>query len=477
MTTGILRTAYGIVWNDRPLPPFTTRELALTPFIAQSSTNGPGQNVSWSSSTVQYSTDLVCHPAVWKDAQLLGVEFDNGKGCRTSYIEPDASPQQGSRFSAYYIGYYYNDYLHFFLQGPNCTRDASHNFLAIWQRQSSNNTPDLTALFCEGSYYSQEVQANISLPDRSVLSVSSIGPKKILSDQEFNRSHFEYLLATGVREDSLVDPLVQQPEPNRVDLPDELPLDQSARLGNWSLTTPVTNMVAFAVAASRLRPEEYLQPDNLASAFQAAHRLTFALAIDSIMVSNNDTTNVISGWRASQVDTVFLSSTFTIIVQAALCIVLALTIYLLIFCRRRQSRLSSNPSSITAVMSLSRDPELLNLLRDLDEADSATFKKGLHQHRFRLHYSQKTNDNILGVGTPARGVSRVAEGKLASKSSATALISKSVRKTERPVELSIPVGLVFMSLLAILIAILIVLKYRTDQQTGKTSVISQWQLR
>ena len=421
---------------------------------------------------MQYTTDLACYPAVWTQDQSPDITFDNGKGCRTSYIEPNPYSEQGSRFSAYYIGYFYNDYLHFFLQGPNCTRNASHNFLAIWQRLSpvhSKNTFGFTALFCEGSYYSQEVQANISLPDFSVLSVSSLGPKKVLSDQEFNRTHFEYLLATGVREDSLVDPLIQQPEPHRVDIPDEYPLDMSNRVGNWSLTTPVTNMVAFAVGASRLLPEEYLKPENLASAYQAAHRLAFALAIDSIMVPSKGTAKVVSGWTASQMNTVFLTSTFTIIVQAALLIVLALTVYLLIICHRRQSRLSSNPSSITAVMSLSRDPELLDLFRDLKEAGSGSFKKELVQGRFRLQYSKKTHDHILGIEAPRQDVSRMVRGKPASKPSVGSGDSKPPTKPERPVELSIPVGLAFMSLLAALIAILTLLKHNIEQYNGRNS--------
>ena len=271
-----------------------------------------------------------------------------------------------------------------------------------------------------------------------------------------------------MREDSLVNAVVQKPEANRVDLPDELILDQSARLGNWSLPPPVTNMVAFAVAASRLAPEDYLKPNNLAAAFQAAHRLAFALAIDSVMVSSNDTVSVSLGWRASQVDAVFLTSTFTITVQAALLIILTLTVYLLIVCRRRHSCLSSNPSSITAVMSLSRDRELLNLVRGLDGVDSATFEKELHQHQFWLHYSEKTHDHILGLKSPRNDVSKMAEGTLALTPSITETIPSTVTKAERPVELSIPVGLLFMCMLATLLATLIILSQKIDQENGKT---------
>lgn len=478
LTTGFLRTAYGVLWLDQPLPAFTTREGALTPFEAQYVANGAGQNVTWISSTIQYSTDLACHPAVWTlIPETAKIVFDNGKGCRTSNIPLANAPYQttGGRFSAFYIGWFYNEYIDsqfdvdYQLAGDQCPRNASHNFLAIWQKRSldaENSTLEFTSLFCEPSYYSQEVNANISLPNLSVLSVSPVGPKKVLSDQEFNRTHFEYILSTGIREDKLSQSVDQVPKARYFDLPDELILGPPARLGNWTLIPPVTNMVAFAVGASRLLPDEYLKPDNLAAAYQAAHRVAFAVAINSIMVPSNDSASIVTGWHASQMEAVFLSSPFTIIVQAALLIVLALTVYLVVVCRRRHSCLSSNPSSLTAVMSLSRDRDLLNLLRDLDGADSVTFKEELQRHRFQLRYSEKTHGHILGTATPPHTVPREVKGDLHLKPSVTALVSKSVKKGGRPVELSLPIGLVFISVLATLIAILLVLKYKIDHNNG-----------
>ena len=227
-------------------------------------------------------------------------------------------------------------------------------------------------------------------------------------------------------------------------------------------------MVAYAVGASRLNSEDYLQPDKLASVFQAAHRLAFALAIHSIIVPSNGTSDVVSGWRSSQTEAVFLTTTFTIIVQAALLIVLALTLYLLIICRRRHSRLNTNPSSITAIMSLSRDRELLGLFRDLDEADSHTFKKELQQHRFRLRFSEETHDHDLRVETPVRGVSKVSDGKAPSTSCVITSRPEICTRPEYPIEFSLPVGLLFMSLLAALIVVLTVLRHNIDQNNGKS---------
>lgn len=472
LATGFLKTAYGVLWLGQRLPAFTTREGALEPFEAQYSTKDTGQNVTWSSSTVQYSTDLTCHPAVWtKDPRSPEIIFDNGKGCRTSNIFLVSQWQSEDRFYANYLGYQYDGVLDYFLQGPECPRNASHNFLAIWQKRppdTQNDTFDFTALFCEGSYYSQEVQANISLPDLSVVSVSPTGPKKVLFDQSFNRTHFEFLLATGVKEGAGLNPLTQETAIDRVELPDALWFDLTARLSNWGLKFPVTNMVAFAVGASRLPPEDYLKPGNLVSAFEAAHRLAFALAINSIMVPSNGTTNVISGWRSYQVDAVFLTTIFTVIVQATLLIVLALTVYLLILCRRRHSCLNTNPSSITAIMSLSRDRELLGLLRGIVEVDSHTFKNELQQHRFRLRYSEKTHDHVLGLETPLHGVCRVPEDKDASTSCATASNPEQSARPECPVELSPLIGLLFMSLLAALIVVLTVLRHKIDQNNGKS---------
>lgn len=470
LTTGFLRTAYGVLWLGQPLPAFTTRESALTPFETQHIAKDMGQNVTWSSSTIQYTTDLACHPAAWETNHTSGdLTFDNGKGCQVRGMELGGD---GGDFTANYIGYRYDGHLDYFLQGPGCPQNASHNFLAVWWRNDPKITPQFTSLFCEGSYYFQEVQANISLPDLSVVSVSPTGPKQVLSDESFDRTHFEFLLSVGMPEGAQLKSLTQESSIDRVELPDELWLDQSPRLGNWSLTFPVTNMVAFAVGASRLLPEDYLKTDNLASAFQAAHRLAFALAMNSIMVPSNGTTNVVSGWRSSQMDAVFLTTTFTIIVQAALLTVFVLTVYLLVAFRRRPSRLDTNPSSITAIMSLSRDRDLLGLLRDLDEVDRHTFKNELQQHRFRLHYSEKTYNHVLSLETPAHGVSWVPDGKAPSTSSVTATSIEQSMRHAFPTELSLPVGLLFMSLLSALIVVLLILRHNIDQNNGGPSLES-----
>lgn len=484
LTTGFLRTAYGVPWLGQKLPAFTTREGALTPFETQYIAKDTGNNVTWSSSTVQYSTDLACHPAVWaKDPTSGELIFDNAKGCQVRDMgkKEGAFTDSEGRFTANYIGYHDNFKLAYGLEGPGCPPNASHNFLAFWLNNQSKDTPQLTALFCVGSYYFQEVQASISLPDLSVVSISPTGPKQVLSDQSFNHTHFEFLLNVGARESQTmtIDDLGQDARIDRFELPDELSLDLSPRLGNWSLTLPVTNMVAFAVGASRLLPEDYLKADNLALAFQAAHRLAFALAMNSIMVPNNSTTNIISGRRSSQMDAVFLTTTFTIIVQAALLTVLVLTVYLLIVCHRRHSRLDTNPSSITAIMSLSRDRELLGLLRDLDEADSHSFKNELQQHRFRLHYSEKTYGHVLSLESPVHGVSRVSDGKVASTSSITTSIVELSTRPAYPTELSLPVGLLFMSFLSALIVVLTILRHNIDRYNGGSpkSTLSLPQLR
>jgi len=419
---------------------------------------------------VQYSTDLACHPAVWAMDPTTGkVTFDNGKGCQVAGIPPgEGETKSDGIFTAYYIGYYNNGVLNYWLESTTCAQSASHNFLTVWVKNDYKNPPQFTALFCEGSYYFQEVQANISVPDFSVLSVSPTGPKQVLSDQSFNRTHFEFLLGVGLREDTESQVFNQESRIDRVELPDELWLDLSSRLGDWNMTFPVTNMAAFAVGATRLLPVNYLKADNLASAFQAAHRLTFALAMNLIMVPSNATTNVVSGWRSSQFDAVFLTTTFTIAVQAALLTVLALTVKLMIVCRRRHSRLDTNPSSITAIMSLSRDRELLDCLRGVHEADSHTFKNELQRHRFRLDYSEKTHGHVLSLEAPVHGVPRVPDGEVASTSSATTSSIDQSTRPAYPTELSLPVGLLFMSLLSALIIVLTIIRYHIDQDNGES---------
>ncbi|KAI9874731.1 MAG: hypothetical protein M1830_009346 [Pleopsidium flavum] len=471
MDGGFLNTAYGILWLGQRLPPFTTREFALAPFEARTSSVETEQNVTWSSSTVQYGTDLSCHPAVvTKDPESTFLTFDDGKGCVASQIALMEVGDGSKEFSAYYIGYANDDHVDYSLEGSGCPRNSSHDFLAIWKRMTSNfnlqNGSDFTALFCDSSYYSQEVRANVSVPDLSVLSVTPVGPKKKLSDQMVNITHFEYILGSGSRPNLDVSRILQKPRMNRRDLPDEMTLDQYGRLANLSLSWPVANMVGFAVGCSRLSPDMYFDPHNLTSAFRAAHQLLFALAIDAIMVPSNSPANVVSGRWASQMDAVILLSTFTVLVQTSLFIVIALTVYLLVIYCRRPSRLSTDPSSITAIMSLSRNPELVGLLRDLDGAGSGIFEKKLGGQRFRLQYSKKIHDQVLGLEAHPSNAFDMTQPEVSARPLTAESDPRPHPKPVRPVELSLPVGLIFMSFLTAFIVMLCVLRWKIDQHNG-----------
>ena len=146
----------------------------------------------------------------------------------------------------------------------------------VWKLASSETAPpdflnlsNATALFCTPNYYSQCVNATVSLPP---LSIQALSPKVPLLEKDFNITQFEYLLANGINENpSSAHSRQEVVEMNNV--------RQDSRLQNMSLAVPTANMVGFAVGSTHLPSEAYMDPSTLHMAFQRGHRLIFSLVV------------------------------------------------------------------------------------------------------------------------------------------------------------------------------------------------------
>jgi hypothetical protein len=150
-------------------------------------------NQSWTGKTVLYQTDLDCQPAkpitIPKNSDIW--TFDDGKGCVARGRLPAFT--LNTSYSLSYVGYYGDGPLDGNqtpqMSAAGCNSSAQHEFLAV----SSNNNFTL-ATFCWTKYYTQDVEATVTLPGNAVQSVRPLSVRRELSKQKFNYTLFEKLL-------------------------------------------------------------------------------------------------------------------------------------------------------------------------------------------------------------------------------------------------------------------------------------------
>lgn len=373
--------------------PFTTSEYTLAPFDAAQSGSALSSNQTLTASTLLYGTDLSCRPP----SQVLATEtltFDDGQGCVAQDLLPidDGDGAFLRRFVGYYIGYYDDANVDSSLQLAGCPIQASHETLVIWKLASNtaipnfHNSSNATALFCTPSYYSQSVNATVTIPDQKVLLVQPLGPKMPLTDKEFNITHFETLLANGIP--------AQGPSSPRQDISEVTNIRQDSRLQNMSLTVPTANMIGFAVGSTQLAPEAYLNPSTLQMAVQRAHRLLFSVAVQAVLNSPRLDPSAI-GHIHSQLQGVSLVPVFAYLAAGVLVLIVIFIGYLLYSTSSRPSSLSRDPDSLGQVMTLSRDLDLQRLFMLSNVADAPRISKTLQSYNFEMLASYEEAQPII----------------------------------------------------------------------------------
>ena len=375
LSADFLSTAYSVVWYGETMPPFTTRTGAFVPFGPRDKSTVQGENQTITATTKMYSTELDCaapnFPAAG-EVMESSVRMDDGKGCSVE-LSLDYMKDPKRSFLAQYIGYWDDANIDTSLQLLGCTQKSSHKFLAIWQRHSEfaadyHNSSNATAVFCQPSYFVQTVEATIALENNSVIDYQPLGSKVAMADDVFNVTQFEYILGVGVPYSATslgypqVDPAV------RNDIAAKAVIHQDSHLANWSLVLPTSNMVGFAVGATRLAPADYLDSEHLKSSFEQGHQLLFAIAVQSTFESlvSSDVRGTIHSERKA----VQLVPTFTFAVLGCLGIVLILTIAMIFRIRQRHTRLPIDPGSLSAVLSIFRHSDLIEHFQGLDFAST-----------------------------------------------------------------------------------------------------------
>ena len=443
--------AHGVLWLGTKLSNFTTSQYALQPFELPQFGPDLNINATWTAPTVSYWTELSCTPASeeLKDGTYT---FSDGNGCTVSNMGLET---EMNHTIMEYIGWYDSISSDFALSQSQetCPQASSHKFLSIWANSSMVNgqpTPsNIASMFCTPSYYSQEVNATVILPDLEVQSISSLGPRTILSDDLFNSSAFEFMLATGV-----------PPVTTNKDFPNVFPPQEEMRLANESLMAPITNMVGFALGNSSISVEDYSKPALMHTGYEAAHALLFALAINQMMMPQGVTAGESAGSINVQVNAIVVVRVFALLVEVGLGLVALCAIVLLAYTWGRVSNLGRDPASLADIMGYTTTENRLNALTNVGEATSSALEHILRGKRFRLVKTRddgnRTSDVFLVEDHGSVHASTVQEGgRIAHKP-----------RIVKPFELSLPAGAVMLLLLSSTSVLFAILYHRIQSDNG-----------
>ena len=435
LDVGFMNQAYSILWLGAPVPAFTTRRMALSPFNVTHSIAISPHSDTLTAETDAYWTELECQAAGVSLPQLDGAttsyNFSNGVDCVASaFLQPfSGKPDQ---YILNYIPYWFNDDTVQTLQGPSCPPSASHNFLALAASASSIQST-LVAEFCSPAYYTQRVEAIVTLPDYSVVSTTPSGPRSALDESLFNFTHFEYLIGQGESESH-----------EYGDWPNSNAAQQDLKVAQLHVEIGWDVMVGFALGNKNVSTSQYLNSSKLHQAYEAAHQLLFALAINHL---HGSTSSVSSGTVSYQIMSIIVVRGFAIAVEISLGLVALATLALLIIYWNRPNRLASDPASISDLMKLLPDAERLDpLFLNSGGLDALALETKFHGERFQLDFTGK----IVHVQDPSMVEKRQLSSKpIHSQQSATKV---------RPLELRYPIGVPFAFLLlsaAILLGVLL----------------------
>ena len=443
LTTGFMTTAYNVVWLGQNLPGFTIKQSALLPFWVNHNELVTDPDQRWTSETMMYSATVSCNPAKVENTSE-GITYSNSKGCVTSpgYLDDDGSVDPSIRF----IGWYMDQHSDYALSEMGCpSEDFSHSFLLFWGTRRQGRF-ESTAIFCEPQYWSQKANVTVSTLDLSVSNITALEQPTPLSWTEFNISNFEYVIGTGA--------VVRS---RRADVPDTMSTINSTsrmlKLG-FEHGSVSGNMVGFAFGVKQLGLEDYLDVQTLATSFEEAYQLLFALAIRTLFTNGSDTPNFKPTVIERTRKTIFVVRTLTVLIESCLGVVTLFTFALGFMAWKRPSQLKCDPDSLREVMKLLRSNQL-----------SGEFLKGPETSKERLQAKidqGKLSLCVDGNQHPSYPQMQVARRRSDSPLTAT----KDLLFPTIPLEMRFPVAVVFISLLCAAIILVAVVSSSVRKQHG-----------
>lgn len=346
--TSVLHHMYAIKYLGQSYPRFTTAQYALRPFQLETDSARGAKN--WTATTTKFWTDLDCQPAHNITARTNEWEgyfdYDNGKGCNASLIATVKGMKGYDTYHMHYYGWYTSAHASQAIGVPTCPSDFSNNFLAVTTKGDLEDL-EMTALFCETSYWKQRV--NVTVPDSNFrpddASITPAGPVEVLPDTEFNTTGFEYLLGSSVSEVQGV----------RRDYPRNLIVDQFDRVNDTGVQYPLDAMVGFVIGGRERPLDDYLDKTVMGDAYRAIHQYAFSLTYNSLLTEAMASNETREGSVEYVMHGVIVSRVFSALVEGLLLAIGLCCIVLLVLSARTKSNLSSDPAALGDQISVLRN--------------------------------------------------------------------------------------------------------------------------
>ncbi|KAK3351423.1 hypothetical protein B0H65DRAFT_420244 [Neurospora tetraspora] len=381
MDTTVLHAAYGMAWLEQAAPPFTTGDYALMPFSPENTTSHYRPNENLTAVTDMYTVEVDCwQAAMSKLAPRNSYMLDNGHGCAVNVSLFQTNPFQNDTSLILYVGYYESAILDYYLEGPHCSTNSTNQFLTFYayrskDEQGMNYETNITASFCEASFYKQPVTATVSAESGRPLndSVVAAGPKERLSENEFNSTAFGYITSVGMP------PIT----PTR-DYPAATTFEPWGSLSGENIAGPTMPMVNLALGLSDDPAIEFQHAAVMERAFTTAYKTIFSAAISQLTSKARDPQQM-TGKTTYALYGVVVSRTISAIVEGLLVLLVFLMGGTLYTSVRTKSKLVSDPATIGfALRSVKTSRAVRNRLAMEDCSDAATLQRSLVAERFFL---------------------------------------------------------------------------------------------
>lgn len=446
MNTDFMMTAYGIVWLGQAMPGFVTPQGFIEPFRMDMKQEAELLNATWKAQTKLYGTSLNCRAANIRN-ESSGFSYSNGKNCTTEAGYSPVELDTGSQFGCLYIGYEMDQHADYSLSGMGCPLPTNqHQFLALWgQSLGGDRETNVSAAFCEPTYWTQEVSATVTVPSMNVTEISPLGPRITLPDGLFNRTAFEYGIGTGAQAIS-----------GRADISETTNIvDQKSQVAKFGLLGTVTNMVGFALGLNPTDLTDFADPTILAASFENAHKLLHALAMRQLMSSNAIEVQSRQGTISGKISAITTVRPFAIVVEVLLGLVVTLILALMTYTCRRPSQLCNNPASLIDVIAIAADDD-----ENLDSTDETGPEAS--RSRFRL-----VNGRIcLSRPHVASHVPSCGSSSADARSSLTKSEVENRKSLARPIAMSMAVACIFLLTLLLALTTVIALTIYAKKHDG-----------
>lgn len=467
------QSTYGIATLNETLPPYMARNFTLAPFKpSQHVLDTTGSQGTWTSETTMYSLDMYCAPSFairdptgkWDTVTYKSIGGCNVTMGLTGNITQGSNPNTiyspllaAKQYTAMHIGYWgYTGSADFYLEGY-CPTERNGTFYAAFTRNKARDEDppnNVTAIFCEPSYYQQQVNATVDRHTQRPLDITALGEKKPLETNLFNATNWEAQMTTGTTGyDVRGDYMPTTSVPDYLEYVAGTNVSIGSGPSGVGLVQP---LVGLSLAVNQLPFEEYLDWQALSRAYANAYRLMFSRTMVDILGDDFQSSQEMTGVKQYTTEAVVLEPVFTYILEALLGAISLATIMLLYLSVTRTRNLRTDPSTIASIMSLVADNE--PLLVDFENLDCCTVpevQKALGARRYRLvHDGKRATIETVATAADAIFATQRATTELQLQGAA-----RDIAKPVRPKEFRMWTAVPFVSLfiaLSIALAILFV---------------------